>query len=78
MDDIFGLVFRLVNSVLLAKYYSWFLTPKSNRFPRHVVFIGFGITFFIVQYLAFYLFLLSGLDISAGIVFVNRKIPHLL
>lgn len=54
MDEIAGLIFRVTNSVILAKYCAAFLTPKSKKASANIVFISFGIVYLISQYFAYF------------------------
>lgn len=67
MDELFGLFFRIMNSVLLVKYYANVLTPKNCKLPRYAVYIGFGMAYFIVQYAVLYSLTFVGVDISGPI-----------
>jgi len=61
----------VINSILLAVYYSSFLAPKSERIPGKLVFIAFGVTYFASQYLVnHFLSGLHGVFVAFGIVVV--------
>jgi len=67
MDEVSGLLFSVINSVLLIKYFTAFLTSKSKKIPECITFIGFGFSYFLAQYLTLWLLSLTGLDVSVGI-----------
>lgn len=50
MGDVLPLILCAANSILLAKYYSAFLTPKSGKIPSIISFAAFGAAYFFAQF----------------------------
>jgi len=50
MNLLLPLFFWVINSVLLAKYYSVYLKPKSERIPGKYIFVVFAGLYFLSQY----------------------------
>jgi len=54
-DTVPLILLRMINSIAIVLYCNCFLTPKIKDVPRKFIFTGFGIGYFILQYLMRYL-----------------------